>query len=509
MTALAQIAARIPREAARLASIPAPVLGWNDRDGIADMKAGYALRLDNYIPRSSQCELRSGYLQHATGLGTGSVETMMSFIDGATKKLLAAANGNIYDATSATTATSLASSLSNNQWYYELWQGEMHLANGADTPRKYDGSTISTVTWTGPTATDLIYPFAYKNRLFWAVANDSSFYYGGLNSTSGALTEFALNAVAPGIGNLIAMTSVSVDAGDGPEDMACFIHEDGTVIVYEGTDPSDATKWALVGIYNIGEPVGRRCVLHYGNDAIIITYDGYIPLRSFLRSGRAVTPLALSDLIRNTVNQAVRDYGGQYGWDAVFYPKGQYVLFNVPVTPGTTYIQHVMNSRSGAWCCFKGMNAVSWVVHDKDLYFGGTDGKVYQADSGRADNGSDIQGDILPAYQYVGGPAKKAFDLYRPVFDVDAPLTVSAGLGVDFDENVPVFASSSVTTEGAAWDEEDWDVADWGAVDEISQDWQTGGGEGYAMTIRIRTATQAHKAKFYSYNVSYRRLSGF
>ena len=48
------------RQTASTASVPAPLGGWNARDGLAMMKPSDAVILDNYFPNSGSCDLRGG-----------------------------------------------------------------------------------------------------------------------------------------------------------------------------------------------------------------------------------------------------------------------------------------------------------------------------------------------------------------------------------------------------------------------------------------------------------------
>lgn len=497
---------RNARQTARGASIPAPVKGWNARDPWDGMDEGFAVTLDNWFPQTNYVELRGGMDDHATGLGTGVVETLMSYSSGGTKKLLGCANSAIYDATSAgAVGAALGSGYTNNRWQWVNFYNYLVMVNGADTPLKYDGTSISTTTFTGLTATDLIGIHPYKNRLYLIEHNSSSAWYGDSLAIAGALTEIDLSAVTGQGGILQAIGTVTIDGGSGVDDLLCFIMDTGVVIIYQGDYPG-ATNWALVGIFNIGPPVGRRCLMKLGPDLIVITTDGFIPLRQFIALDRTQKNLAMSDKISGAVNKAFQAYGANYGWQALLYPKGNKAIFNVPVSVGTTYHQYVINTITGAWCRFKGWNGVSWIVHDDELYFGGTDGKVYKADTGLSDDGSNIQADGLTAYHYFGGKGVlKRFTMYRPIIGSDADLPITVGLGVDYAEDVPTFTASAIATEGAKWDVAEWDVAEWAGVVEIKKGWQTAANVGYSAAVRVRTETKSQRVRWYSSDIVFER----
>ena len=85
---------------ARVASIPAPIGGWNARDSLANMKPTDAVSLTNYFPTATNVVLRGGYQKHATGF-PGQVETLMPYNGATSQKLFAISNGGIYEATTA------------------------------------------------------------------------------------------------------------------------------------------------------------------------------------------------------------------------------------------------------------------------------------------------------------------------------------------------------------------------------------------------------------------------
>jgi len=73
---MAQINQLVQGNAARVASVPAPVGGWNARDSIANMEPLDAVQLINFFPTISNCVLRGGSTNWATGM-TGQVQTIM------------------------------------------------------------------------------------------------------------------------------------------------------------------------------------------------------------------------------------------------------------------------------------------------------------------------------------------------------------------------------------------------------------------------------------------------
>lgn len=484
--------------------MPAPVKGWNTRDPLFEMDPAFATILDNYFPQTNFVELRNGNTEHATGIGLGSVETLFSYRSGPTKKLLAAGGGSIYDASSAgAVGAALASGFASNRWQATNFNAKGILVNGTDAPQSYDGSIISAAGFTGPTSpSDLFFVHPFKERLFFLENDSASFWYGAVDAATGVLTEFPLGSVHPGGGRALALGTLTIDGGSGIDDILAIFMESGDVLIYAGTDPSSASNFALIGIFNIGRPIGQRPLVKLGADLIVATADGYIPLLPFLRTGRSQRNLAISDNISGAVNEAVRSFSANFGWQGILYPRANWLLFNVPKVENGQAEQHVMNAITGAWCRFTGMNAACWAVHNDLLYFGGGGGKTFLADDAASDDGSNILGDAQSAYRYFGGRAiLKRFTMFRPVIASDAAVNVSMGLGVDFQEAVGVNSVQSVTTAGTLWNVGLWGTFQWAGGLSVQKGWQSSGQIGTAAAVRIKTATASQSVRWFSTDV--------
>jgi hypothetical protein len=369
---------------ARPKTIPAPVGGWDTRAAIAEMPEKNAVIMDNWFPGTDRVTLRRGSANHVTGM-SGNVETLFEYAPlTGSGSLFAANGGNIYDVTSAgTVGAAVATGKTNDRWQ-QLQIGTaggqfLFAVNGADAPINYNGSAWATTpAITGPTATNLIWCNLHQRRLWIGEKDSLQAWYLPVNSIGGAATAFSLAGVAKLGGYIMAMGTWTRDAGDGPDDVAVFITSEGEAIIYQGTDPSTAANWALTGVFRIGKPIGRRCIIKGGGDLIIITQDGFVNAASILVTDRAEAErVALSSQINKAVNDAVRSYGGLFGWQPIIYPLGTMLMVNVPQS-ATVAHQYVFNTLTGAPCRFKGMNALCWGLLNDGLYFGTSDGRVVQ-----------------------------------------------------------------------------------------------------------------------------------
>lgn len=476
------------RASARSASIPAPIGGWNARDALDGMKPADAIQLDNFFPGTDNVSLRQGYESFAAV--TGDVETLVSYASGATKKLLAAADGAISDITTGT-ASSLATGFTSDRWQYENFKGYALLFNGADDPQKFNGSAVSSnsITGSGLTSSNLIYPWAFKERVFMVEKNTLNAWYLGTGAITGSATKLDFSGYCSLGGSLVAGGTWTRDGGSGSDDFCVFYTDRGEVLVYQGTDPASSTTWSLVGVFRVGPPVGSRPMLRLGPDLILVSIDGFLPLSRLLSTGRAGEG-AISDKIRNAVSTATRAYGANFGWQAAHYPRGNYILFNIPTSQLDTADQYVMNTITGAWCKFTGMNAYCWAVHEDGLYFG-SDGAVFKADTGTSDAGDDIVGDIWPAFNYFGSRGRqKRFTMMRPVTSSDGAVTYTYVLNTDYSDRSPT-TQAITSTSGTEWDVGDWDTFDWAGNRSIQSSWLSVSGLGFCASPHLRVSTDA------------------
>jgi hypothetical protein len=470
---------------ARAVSVPAPTGGWNARDGLANMDEKDAVTLVNLFPGTTSVDLRSGYEEHSTGYGA-QVETVMQYSGSTTEELKAIAGGEVYDATTAgAIGAAELSGLANSRWQYinvsTPGGNFLEMCNGADGVYTYNGATWTdqSASITGVTASNLININEHKNRVWFIEVGTLKAWYLPVQSITGAANALDLSAFCTRGGYLMAMGTWTVDAGYGVDDLAVFITSNGEVLVYRGTDPSSATTWALVGVWWIGSPVGRRCLVKWKGDLLLICRDGVVPLSGALQSSRVNPRVALTDKIQSAMSKAVTDYGSSFGWQLLPYPSQNMLILNVPVSTSGGQQQYVMNTITGAWCRFQGWGANCFELFEDDLYFGGID-FVGKAWSGAQDAGGSIFMDGLQAFNYFGSRGQeKRFSMMRPVLMINSTQQINGGINVDFDQTAPASSIGTASFSGAVWDTTDWDDGLWTDTLSVSEQWQGAVGVGY------------------------------
>src|SRR5258708_1393182 len=156
-------------------SVPPPIGGWNVRDSLDAMPPEDAVQLDNWFPGLGEVTVRPGSAAYASGLG-GTVETLAESDAGTTRKLLAAANGKIFDVSSAgAVGAALATGFLSNRWQTANFKARQFWVNGSDTEQTFDGSTFANTGWTGSTAGTIIPVHVFKIRVFLVAKNSQGF----------------------------------------------------------------------------------------------------------------------------------------------------------------------------------------------------------------------------------------------------------------------------------------------------------------------------------------------
>jgi len=481
---------------------PAPVGGLNARDSLAAMEPQDAIELDNLYPHGTYVELRGGSANHATGMtGNGKTLAVYNGLSGTNTMWCTTASGTYNVSSAGAVGASVAARTNGKHQWINFGDGTnqwLIMCNGVDKPLYYDGATwtavdgVSVPALTGITTTNLIAPMIFKGRLMFVEKNSLSFWYLAAGAAGGALTEFDLSGVAQKGGYLMAIASISIDAGDGPDDRFVAITSEGEVLIYVGTNPSSSTTWALVGVFTVGKPLGRRCLTKFGADLVLITQNGVFPLSRAVLSSTINYKTALSDKIQNIFNEDSIVYGANFGWEAIVYPAQTALIVNVPIAEDGTHRQYVMNTLTNAWCRFDSWNAEDFAVFNGELYFC-TGTTVVKAWTGTADLGSNIVAYGKTAFSYFDnvGQSKK-FKMFRPVLSVNGSINFLTDIDVDFQDNMITGTASYSVTSGAVWNSSLWNQSFWASGLQVTKAW-TSPDEwtGYCAAGKIKITTNS------------------
>jgi hypothetical protein len=252
----------------------------------------------------------------------------------------------------------------------------------------------------------------------------------------------------------------------------------------------------LIGVYDIGSPIGRRCLMKYAGDVLIICKDGLAPLSKALMSSRVNSQEMLTDKIQHVMSEYTTTYGANFGWETILYPQENMLLVNVPASATTSY-QLVMNTISGAWSRFTGWNAACFELHGDLIYFGG-DGVVCKAWDTQADNGNNISFEAQQSFSYLGsGDQLKQVKMLRPIISTDGSPAILLGVNTDFDMTQPTGVPTFSANTAATWDVGTWDGGLlWGGDLQVKRDWQTAFGIGYCISAHMMGASKNLKLRW-------------
>lgn len=542
------------RSNTRPKTVPAPTLGWVSAQNEAAAKPGTAAVLENWFPTTTGIRLFGGSQKHATvdDDGTEPCESLMSYVGGATRKLFASCDGNIFDITSPADAdaeetaavTSQTSDYYSSVNYATAGGFFLYAVNGTDDAQLFDGTnwmpvngealvaldydaetgtfteglvvtggtsgatgtlerlfddgTTGTMwlrgvsgtfqndetitdTSTGSATSDgtvstligaitnvdtsaLSQVTVYRERLFFAEAGSLNVWALPVDVLAGAAIQVSLAGIFKLGGSVLFCSTWSLDSGAGLDDKFVVVSTEGEVAVYEGTDPSDANAWSLVGVYEMPPPLGKNAHFRAGGDLVILTTQGAIPVSQAVVRDRAA--LGLSAISRKIEPDWIAEASSRstIPWEVVKWPSRSMTLVTNPVTGATTDPQVlIVNSETGAWCKRTNWDARCVALHNDQVYFGTSSGTVLQADIGGTDEGIAYSCRAGFAWDHLQSPgAHKTVTAARAQFKTSTPVNPQLSVSVDYTVGFPTPPTAgSEPGSSSQWDVGLWDVAVW------------------------------------------------
>lgn len=442
-------------------TLPAPIKGLNVRDSLADMDAGYAVVMDNYMPLDTKVALRKGYVEYAKL--PEKVCTLAEYKTGSGSYFFAVSGGKAYNISSRKNIYAYENvKFTNSYCRTQQYKNYLYFVNGGDIPKVYylDDDGIEHFEDWGFSAENLnatrISGIGLSKQRLWFIESGTLkvWYPETAGNIAGKLNCFDLAQVARFGGELMAVANWTQDGGQGIDDLTVFITSEGEALVYVGSDINNADSWQLKGSYKISRPIGYNCLVPYQGDVVIISEDGYIPLSKALPLEQAnASQIAFSDAVRGLVLSRTARNLKRYGWQGIIYSRGGYGLFNVPVS--NQYEQHVINVNTGAWCRFTGIRAHCWGLYNQRLYFGSDQG-VYLFDESYADNGMEISGCVEQAYNDLGSNCVKKIQLLNPRTKSSSGYTLVIYTNMDMESRKIDYQENLSSSNLHKWNETKW-----------------------------------------------------
>lgn len=277
-------------------SLPAPFQGINRKDSDVALPATYAVALDNLIPGPGYVSTRGPTTQANAGVGAN-INTIGGNANGST--VLGTTGGAIW---AMGGGAALATGFSGESWHCNLFQDRTILCNANDDPQIFNGATITAGVYSGSglTASALYGSLTFKGRVYYWEAAQRHFWYAAAGSFQGALSKYDVSTFCRTAGYIVSMCPMTLDGGNGPDDMLAVLFSTGEVLLFQGDDPSSATSWQMIGSYLIGEMVGRRCWAIVGSATIVATKNGPVDLAKALQLGPSDTSAAVGTALLDT-----------------------------------------------------------------------------------------------------------------------------------------------------------------------------------------------------------------
>lgn len=413
----------------RTINIPAPTRGLIMDENEAFMQPGGALIQDNWMPTMRGSKLRGGSRRwtdlHALDAivppindpSRKPVISAFEYIDGNIAKMFAAQQTKLFDVSTNANPTLVKSGqLSGNYAAAQISSpgGNFLIAvnDAGDFPLQFDGSNWTTLNGgqingpAGPVATgqNLTYVWKYRGRLFFIQANSmNAWYLSTINAAVGTLKQIPLSGAASLGGKLLFGASWSIDAGDGIDDKCVFCTDQGELLIYTGSDPSDINNWRQEGRYKIAPPMGMNAHIPLGGDLLVATVEGIVPVsQAITKTAEQLDLAALTRAIKPMWRDEVLAKRGTYPWTMEKWDEYGGIFVTWPGGGVGNRYCGVANAATGAWARFTGWDAVCFMRQRGDMFYGTQDGRILQCDRTGFDDA--YQTVIGGVNQWTGNP---------------------------------------------------------------------------------------------------------
>lgn len=496
------------RQVSNIQNFPAPVGGWVSNATGVGSGVSTAVILENMVPKQNRAFVRNGSKNVAKL--SASVESLADFDNGVDQIVIAAAGASVYKVPvtpehTVVTPVEIKDGFTSARWQTVMMSNAADVAslvmvNGEDGIWGYDGTAMTEA------AASAAHKFvdnviSFKSRLWFTKKGEADIYYGEVLSTSPAtLTRFPVGPLLRNGGEIIAINSLSMDGGSGPDDYLVCVSSRGEIVVFSGIDP--ATDFQLVGIFKAARPLSPRCLAKSGSDLIYYGSNGPQMLTRLFSSPDGLDTLSLP--IRTEFEDAMFNRQFLFGWDLVNYSKRGWVLFNVPQQLQNTFDQFVVNLESQAWFRIKGWNGMSWVVHNTNLYFGTQRGDIVVADVGTNDNGVDVAFDFMQSWQEFDSPSRKKFNMAQVTIESNAVPEILVDMNVDFTQNPPKgqpgFGPPAVESP---WNTSPWNTSPWSGASKFYVEAFGVANIGYVGALRYRGRVKGSTHVLYGFRIAY------
>lgn len=509
---------------------PVPVAGLNTVDNMLAIKPIEGLYLDNIIARPFGLEIRKGWKDHQQIDFTPpalppAVRSIIpyhgsSVADDALFVSTDETDGPIYDVTAGNT-TPLTDVLTwtnapdaPGECYYTQFANAfgnyLIVVSAGGGVARFDGTTWTEVALGGGageisfasgalTLRDLCFVFSWKKRLWFVERNSSRIWYLPVDAIAGVLNVFDFGAQLINGGSIQFGANWTYDAGAGIDDNLIVITSKGDMLIYQGTDPSDATKFQIKGTWYIGRiPSGRRGFAQMGGDLMLVTEFGVVSVSDFV-SGRITAPTGQSSFapkINPSIARAVSNSIDEDYWHITVVPKEEIVVLANPyISPMWNRQQHwMMNGLTRAWTTCTNMDILCSCTFQGEFYYGTSDGWVKKGFTGYRDGDnfdSSVLGQLVTGrmitgfYDFETGSSNKRATRVRLLGLAEGDISYHIVVRNEYKFRELFGVSDPVPGGSSVWDTAIWDAALWADALRTFDDWYGVAGFGKRLSVQL------------------------
>lgn len=391
--------------------------------------------------------------------------------------------------TTATTGTLYLGTVSGGPF-----QDDEAITDGATGSATADGagSVVVSAVVSGVATSALSALWVHKSRVWAVQKNTLVAWYLPAASIGGTATSFALRGVFRDGGSLLFGATISGDSGDGMDDRAVFVSDQGEVAVYQGTDPASASTWALVGVYRLGgRPMGRKAWMRAGGDIVIACENGLVPLSEAMTKDPAVLDVAaisqrIEDLWRETAEERP---ASTWPWEIARDDVNGWAMVAAPTSATVERRNLVVNTATGRWAVWTGWDARCLGVLSRAVYYGSGDGRVLRTEAGGRDDGATYECRLAQAFNDFGAPgATKTIQSARMIALADGAFLARLSASRDYTVSFPAAPGVAAIAADNTWGTAVFDTATWGGGDPayVETQWQSIGRTARAAAIQVQ-----------------------
>jgi hypothetical protein len=328
----------------------------------------------------------------------------------------------------------------------------MYGCDGKSKAFEFDGTVLAPIT-TGMTTDTPLHIRAHKNHLF--LSFGASVQFSGIGFPYSFTPVFGAAEIACGdtVTNFLSVPGNQTGA-------ALVIYTKNRTLVLYGNDSSD------FNLVPFNEEAGARAyTAQYLGRGVVLDDQGIMSLDAVQEFGNFAAS-ALSQQIAPLIDSLQEDYSpiascisrkkNQY---RLFYTSGQAVYMTMQQGKVLGFTSITLPNDVTCMCSQEGATG------KEEIYFGSSDGFVYQMDVGTSFDGDPITWSASLAFNHFGSPrAIKSF--HKAVLEVTGnsycEFSLTSSLAYDspeFDQSDP--SRATIELSSATWDNFTWDNFYW------------------------------------------------